>query len=206
MPSKHTIKCVVLGNYAVGKSSIVQTYIHKIKPNAIKATIGAQFSCINYRISDQIVKINLWDTAGEERFRSILSLYYRNADICMIVLDLSSNNHLQSIVKWYDILKHSSNAILILVGNKLDLIPNEVKEFVVQKVKLTAQENGINFVEFTTTKNIDSIIHLFDHTLRESILESQQSKIQFALTNTTDQIYLSNGTQNINNGYCCKFI
>lgn len=130
-------KTLIIGNSGVGKTSIISRYVNKFNPN-MKSTIGASFTNKNVTIDGKKIIFEIWDTAGEERFRSINSIFYQDAYICVLVYDITNEKSFEDIKDfWYNsVLENSTeNIIFHVVGNKIDLIEkekvdrNEVKNF-----------------------------------------------------------------------------
>ena len=95
-------KTLIIGNSGVGKTSIISRYINKFSPN-IKSTIGASFTNKNVTIDGKKIIFEIWDTAGEERFRSINSIFYQDAYICVLVYDITNVKSFQDIKDfWYN--------------------------------------------------------------------------------------------------------
>lgn len=150
-----TFKIVLVGDTSVGKTSLVNRFIYKRFSDYINSTVGANFCSYVYEVGDGKIRINIWDTAGQERFRALIPMYYRNVDACLVVFDLSKVN-VNNIEYWVEeFLEKSTNphAQLLLVGNKYDLIDNEIMinrdlENLIKKYKLpfyaTSALNGYN--------------------------------------------------------------
>jgi len=117
---KPEYKIVFLGDSTVGKTSIVNRFMHnKFDPN-LYSTIGCSFN----RICHQNIYYNTWDTAGQERYRSLASMYYRKAQIMVIVYDASKDGSLTSVDEWISEIYNASIGCeykIIIVGNKIDL-------------------------------------------------------------------------------------
>ena len=94
------IKCVFLGNEATGKTSIVERYTKGTFNIFTQSTIGASFNAKPIIKKDLKIKLDIWDTAGQERYRSMTPMYYRNADVAFICVDLSSSdiNNVSSMI------------------------------------------------------------------------------------------------------------
>lgn len=144
----YKVKCVVLGNSAIGKSSLVKlVYSNRHDPYKVESTIGAAFVTVTIEMKDypvakqtvnipgssgthQMVKADVWDLAGSPRYHSMLSMYARDVDICFIVFDLNNRESWLDLTKWREkILQHNTNTqehfpLFILIGNKNDLIHN----------------------------------------------------------------------------------
>ena len=127
-------KVVLVGESGVGKTSIIKQFtVHSFDPDCA-ASISSQFSSKIVSISDtkKAIRFDLWDTAGQEKYRSLAKIFYKDAKIIMFVYEITNKKsfeHLQNY--WYKEVKDNclSNAIFALVGNKNDLYINtEVEE------------------------------------------------------------------------------
>lgn len=117
-------KIVLLGDAAVGKSSIASRFVHDVYKEEREATIGASFLCRQIQVSDKSwMKLEIWDTAGQERYRSLVPMYYRGAAAAVVVYDVTSQKSFESAASWIDQLHKNAepNIIITLVGNKCDL-------------------------------------------------------------------------------------
>ena len=123
-----TTKIVILGDCFVGKSSILDRYINCKFLNNYRATLGLNFLTHDIITSNTHYIIHLWDTAGSERFRSINTLFYRNAEACILVFDLTNYQSFSNISYWYDefLINRTPNKPnefpFVIIGNKADLI------------------------------------------------------------------------------------
>ena len=152
-------KTIIVGNSGVGKTSIISRYLNKFNPKE-KTTIGASFTNKLEEINNNKILFEIWDTAGQEKFRSINSIFYQDAYICLLVYDITDKKSFDDLKDyWYDsVLEHSTKDIIFhIVGNKIDLLQNEevnrdeVKEFC-QKIDadinyISAKEETIAYVD-----------------------------------------------------------
>ena len=123
MEIKNCIKCILIGDSRVGKTSIFQRFINNTFDNQVPITIGVDFSAKLINLNNKIFKIQIWDTAGNERFNSIIKSYYRNAAICIIVFDLNNKRSFENAInKWYNefLEKNTWHYKIVLIGNKSD--------------------------------------------------------------------------------------
>ena len=121
-------KTIIVGNSGVGKTSIISRYLRKFNPNE-RSTIGASFTNRLEIINDNKILFEMWDTAGQEKFRSINSIFYQDANICILVYDITNQKSFEELKDyWYNsVLENSSNDIIFqIVGNKIDLFDQEV--------------------------------------------------------------------------------
>jgi len=118
------VKLVLLGEAAVGKSSLVMRFVNnEFQPNK-EPTIGAAFLTQKCRLEDRTLRYEIWDTAGQERFHSLAPMYYRNAQAAVVVYDITKGPSLEKAKSWVKELQRQANKniVIALVGNKLDLI------------------------------------------------------------------------------------
>lgn len=119
-----TSKAILLGDLSVGKTTLIQSYINQGHlDKKIAPTIGAAFATFNIHVENTIVKCEIWDTGGQERFRALVPMYYRNANAAILVFDVTSPSSYDNIKRWVDTLKRDilEPMTLIVVGNKIDL-------------------------------------------------------------------------------------
>lgn len=124
-------KIIVLGDSAVGKTSMLEQFFSGIFSCQYKPTIGTDFNTKELTVNDTVVKLNVWDTAGQEQWSPQMGVtYYRGADAALFVYDLSSANSLQSVKKWHDNFFQASGQKIpfFLIGNKLDKQNPEVTD------------------------------------------------------------------------------
>jgi small GTP-binding protein len=84
------VKVIMAGSSGVGKSSLLLRFVDDMWSNSTLSTIGVDFKFKNFQVKGQKVKLQIWDTAGSEQFRSIVSAYYRGADAVVLVFDLTN--------------------------------------------------------------------------------------------------------------------
>ena len=119
----YLLKYVIVGDASVGKSNLLLRYSHGQFREEYQLTIGVEFGSNNIQIDDKIFRIQIWDTAGQENFRSITRAYYKNSACALIVYDISRKASFDSISTWIEDCKNSSpkSVFMVLVGNKCDL-------------------------------------------------------------------------------------
>lgn len=120
--AKH-IKLVLLGNSGVGKTSIVDQYINKRFSDQCEATVGVGYYHQRAKMPNgRTVELDIWDTGGQERYRALLPLYYREATVALICYDVTSYPTFEACEYWYRELKRCEpECRMFLVGNKTDM-------------------------------------------------------------------------------------
>ena len=99
---KNFLKIVILGDSGVGKTSILQQYLNgKVSGNS-KPTIGADFSKKEILIDNTVLTLQIWDTAGQEKFQSLGYAFYRGADCCALVYDITNQQSFEALSRWRD--------------------------------------------------------------------------------------------------------
>ncbi|CAK9785041.1 ras-domain-containing protein [Cutaneotrichosporon oleaginosum] len=121
------VKLVLLGEAAVGKSSLVLRFVQNDFNENTSPTIGAAFLTQKCRLENRVVKFEIWDTAGQERFHSLAPMYYRNAAAAVVVYDITKAASLEKAKAWVKELQRQANPniVIALVGNKLDLVEGD---------------------------------------------------------------------------------
>lgn len=94
-------KLVILGDVAVGKSSIAQRFVNGKFVALHEPTIGALFLTKKIQINGYVVKFEIWDTAGQERYHALTPMYYRNANAAVVVFDVANSTSFERAQKWY---------------------------------------------------------------------------------------------------------
>ena len=154
-------KIIFLGDQYVGKSSILNRfYQDKFEPD-YQATIGLDFHSKNVEINGNSVRLLLYDTAGQEKFKSLIPMYIRDANIIIVVYDISNKDSFTHTDHWVNETKDlkREDAIFVLVGNKIDL---EEKRVVTKKeAEDFATEKGFLFYE-VSAKTGEQIQELFE--------------------------------------------
>jgi len=186
---KILLKVIILGDSGVGKTSLMNQYVHKKFSNQYKATIGADFLTKEIMLDDKLVTLQIWDTAGQERFQSLGVAFYRGADACALCYDLTDNKSFDNLDSWMDeFLVHAAprNADkfpFVVLGNKADLatrrqVPaNKVKTWCAQKGDIPAFE--------TSAKEAINVEQAF-HTIAKNALAQEATQKPIFIPDTLD--------------------
>eukprot|EP01128_Nolandella_sp_AFSM9_P000477 TRINITY_DN10635_c0_g1_i1.p1 TRINITY_DN10635_c0_g1~~TRINITY_DN10635_c0_g1_i1.p1 ORF type:complete len:210 (+),score=43.42 TRINITY_DN10635_c0_g1_i1:129-758(+) len=122
------VKLVLLGESGSGKTAILDRFVNK-RFGTFKSTIGADFLTQEIEIDRKMVTLQIWDTAGQERFNSLSRVFYRGADCCLLVCDLTRSKTLQDVDFWRkqflsheDMLENADDFPFLLLANRSDLV------------------------------------------------------------------------------------
>ena len=171
----YKIKFIIIGDTCVGKTKIVYRFVKGEFQNKYQATIGMDYSSSNLEINGKLFHLQLWDTGGSERFRSITQAYYRNAICALIVYDITNQKSFESISQWIEDCNKYTNEkiIMILVGNKTDL--EDQREVSQQIGREKANNNMMLFFECSALNghNIENIFYEACNTISKNIDEGK---------------------------------
>jgi Ras-related protein Rab-5C len=120
---EYAIKVILLGEASVGKSSIIMRFIKKEFNPYLPNTIGTAFMTEIFERKNETLKMNIWDTCGQERFMAIASIYYKDANVIFLVVDCKNEDSLDQAEDYYEkIMNETKDPKVYLVVNKIDLL------------------------------------------------------------------------------------
>ena len=155
----------------VGKSSILSQYIKQVFPESPLPTIAIEFATKTIKIKEGgYIKAQIWDTAGQEKYKSITSHHYRKAVGALLVYDITRRNTFENCIKWYNELRKFTerNCIVCLVGNKTDILENNEnkREIYYEEAMEFAKKYNMLFFE-TSAKNNSNVDNCFEELLQQ---------------------------------------
>ncbi|KAM6411773.1 ras-related protein Rab-2A isoform 1-T1 [Pluvialis apricaria] len=159
MAYAYLFKYIIIGDTGVGKSCLLLQFTDKRFQPVHDLTIGVEFGARMITIDGKQIKLQIWDTAGQESFRSITRSYYRGAAGALLVYDITRRDTFNHLTTWLeDARQHSnSNMVIMLIGNKSDLESRrEVKK---EEGEAFAREHGLIFMETSakTASNVEEV-------------------------------------------------
>jgi len=166
MSYAYLFKYIIIGDTGVGKSCLLLQFTDKRFQPVHDLTIGVEFGARMINIEGKQIKLQIWDTAGQEAFRSITRSYYRGAAGALLVYDITRRDTFNHLTTWLeDARQHSnSNMVIMLIGNKSDLeARRDVKR---EEGEAFAREHGLIFME-TSAKTAANVEEAFINTARE---------------------------------------
>jgi small GTP-binding protein len=211
------VKTVLVGESGVGKTSIISRFITDSFDPEVLSSSSAQFISKTIKLEETTIKFDIWDTAGQEKFRSLAKIFYKDAKIIIYVYDITDKNSFEEIKNyWYkETLDNITNkdVILALIGNKTDLYENEQvsdeegKKFAKQinaifKTTSALSNIGINWLFENLGKKV--LDPNYDYTVDEKI-QMQSIQKNASNNNNNNNIKLNNSDNKTNNKdkKCC---
>ena len=190
----YMVKYIVIGDMAVGKSSIILSYTKNEFPSHYKVTLGVDFETKIVTIEDTKLYLQICDTAGSESFKSITRSFFHNSTVVVIVYDVTKKETFHNVKNWLKECQEVNNEhlIKILVANKIDK-PDDIKEVTSEEGDELAEEEGMLFIKASAKNriNIDKIFVESAKIVVENIKNNVydlSSNIDGIKTNKTDHI------------------
>ncbi|CAD8067031.1 unnamed protein product [Paramecium primaurelia] len=156
----YLFKILLIGNSAVGKSSLLLRFADNVFNESFLPTIGVDFKIRTFDLNGKTVKLQIWDTAGQERFKTITNSYYKGAHGIILVYDVTDKQSFKDVENWLaEVEKYANeNVVRVLVGNKVDL--ESKREVTQEEGKELADSLNIRFIE-TSAKNSSNVEKAF---------------------------------------------
>ena len=174
MSYKYSYKIIVLGDQSVGKTAIVKRLNDNTFSDAYQSTIGVDFSTYYFKtIDNTCIKCQLWDTAGQESYDSIIQNYYRNIAGAVIVYDVNNTESFHNLKKWITKLRKNNNnnynIPTIILGNKTDTGKRTINKDIAASY---AYQNDFLYMETSAKKseNIPDFLHLLSEKIYENMI------------------------------------
>lgn len=191
----YIFKIVVLGNSGVGKTS----FIHKLNNDDVSkkgSTIGVDFSVYCVEIEDTLIKLQIWDTAGQEQFKSITKSYFRNVAGALLFFDVSDNESYKSVSHWVEELLNNDvvEESIFVIANKADLVKNiRINKYYKNNIQMYANSSY-------KQNSPREMCELFTKHLLELY---KSNKITKGVKNTSTTPIIQIKTYNEKKYYCC---
>lgn len=177
-------KLIIVGESGTGKSCLLHTFVHNAFRARVQHTVGVEFAsklvpiALSARGSGaasktKIVKLQMWDTAGQERFRAVTRSYFRGAAGALLVYDLTRRSTFDHLDRWLSSIRElaSPNAVIVLVGNKLDQDARDRREVPFLEAAEWADQHGLLFLETSALsgENVDTPFSYAAHAILHQI-------------------------------------
>ncbi|GAB1219741.1 hypothetical protein ENUP19_0082G0004 [Entamoeba nuttalli] len=182
------VKVSLIGDSGVGKTSLLSRFINNTFSPTTESTVGANFFMHEFRIDGKMTQVALWDTASQERYRSLVSMYYRNTNGCLIVFALDNRDSFYNIKTWYNSLVNTvgMDVAIIIVGNKNDLPQPSVSR---QEIKALANELHCSWclVSAKTGDGVSNVFETIASMLHISNDDESDEQLQHSLNDSHSQ-------------------
>ena len=193
---KHNFKFIVIGSSGVGKTSILKRLIDdQFSPDNV-STIGVEYMSTVVEIDGQAVKLQIWDTAGQEKFRSIAKSYFRHAVGVVLVYDITDRKSFDDLSLWLNDV-HSlcdPNASIIMIGNKLDI--SSQRAVSTSEAQSFATNHQLSYIE-TSARGGDNVVEAFN---RAAKMVYDRAEAGLLSSKTTPSTTI---TENNSSSGCC---
>lgn len=202
-----SIKIILVGNSGVGKTAIINRYIMDTFTDELKPTLTMNYIEKIIEINNKNIKINIWDTAGQEQYRSVNKLFIKNSKIVIFVYDITSKESFKDLDYWIKFIKNELGQMVLLglAGNKMDLIEKE--EVSEEEGKELAKKLDA-FFYLLSAKNDKEGIDTFFYELVKKYLKSfffDFQQIEKLERKTTIVLKDNESTRTVNRGgNCCS--
>ena len=198
-----TLKLLIIGDSRVGKTSLLLNYVEKIFPEAHISTLGVEYKEKEIIKDNYIIRLQIWDTAGEERFRSITKSIYRNANGILFVCDITNRESFKNIKNWIKDADNVDKDIKgIIIGNKIDLDNERVVS--VEDLEETGKKYDMPFIE-TSAKTRMNVNKCFEVLIDELFKNKNADEIKekYLRKNKNDLSISTKKTNVKEKGGCC---
>eukprot|EP00826_Nyctotherus_ovalis_P026887 TRINITY_DN2096_c0_g1_i2.p1 TRINITY_DN2096_c0_g1~~TRINITY_DN2096_c0_g1_i2.p1 ORF type:complete len:205 (+),score=67.32 TRINITY_DN2096_c0_g1_i2:200-814(+) len=199
------LKIMILGNAGVGKTAILERYVNEAFTGNYKVTIGADFLTKDIELDNNKVKLQIWDTAGQEKYRSLGVAYYRGADACVFVFDVCDKTTFKDLDKWLEVFQSqladdkAKGFPMMVFGNKTDKPDRIVTAEAVRK--WCADHETIPFYE-TSAKTGQGLDKAFENIAKAAIARAQGSNAGIGAGNGSSPKRLKKAKEK-EKGPCC---
>lgn len=169
------VKTVIIGDAGVGKTSFCRKLTTGEFSDLYSSTIGVDFFIKYSLINEKIFKLQIWDTAGQEKFNSIITNYFRNAKFVILMFDKNDAESYSKIMKWYNMINRSclEQVKILAIGNKTDL---ELKADMV-KINDFLNEMNIPYIDMSVKK--DKTFNDFEKNIHDMICDIKPNYTNF---------------------------
>ena len=171
-----SFKLIIVGDSGVGKSCLSIKASRNYFEDFYSPTVGFEFLTFNVKVEDTSVKLQIWDTCGQEVYRSLISSFYRSASLAIVVYSIDNEESFTHIEKWLNDIKTQSNpnVKIFLIGNKSDL--EEKREVTKEAGEKFFNDHNISFFTETSAKTGLNVQNVFIEAAKLLYLEHEEMK------------------------------
>ena len=171
-----SFKIIVVGDSGVGKSCLTMKGTKNHFEECYSPTVGFESFTFNIRINDKNIKLQIWDTCGQEAYRSLITSFYRNASLAILVYSIDNVNSFNNIEAWLNEIKSQANpeTKVFLIGNKIDL--EDQRKITIEMAQTFSNEHSFNFFVETSAKTGFNAQNVFVEAAKELFLTHLEYK------------------------------
>ena len=205
-----SFKIIVIGDSGVGKSCLTNKATKNVFEDTYNATVGFEFFSFNLKLDEKIIKLQIWDTCGQELYRSLITNFYRNSSLAVMVYAINNRESFENIDVWLKELRTHSNpdAKVFLIGNKIDL--DTERKVLKEEGENYSNENKLNLFMESSAKTgfnaqkifIEAARILYNNYLKYNNQIDDKTSIFKPLKNDENNKLSSSNTKNKNGGCC----
>ncbi|EMP30826.1 Ras-related protein Rab-7b, partial [Chelonia mydas] len=172
---KVDLKIIIIGALGVGKTSLLHQFVHKTFHEDYRTTLGASILSKHIMVDNTPLKLQIWDTGGQERFRSMVSTFYKGSDGCMLAFDVTDPESFESLDDWREdflekIIPTEQGFPMVVLGNKIDLNERQVSK---ETASFWCKEKDIPYFE-VSAKNDVNVVQAFETLARQALSRRNQ--------------------------------
>jgi len=183
-----SFKIIIIGDSYVGKSCLTIKAIKGVFEEDYSSTVGFEFMTLFLKLNDNCLKLQLWDTCGQEAYRSIISSFYKSSALAILVYSIDKLETFSNLEIWLNEIRTKSNPniIIYLIGNKVDL--EDQRQVTKEMAKKFCENNDINFFVETSAKTGINVEYLFIEAAKTLYNQHMKYKTKFAKKNSLVRI------------------
>ena len=171
-----SFKIIIVGDQGVGKSCLAIKASRNYFEDFYSPTVGFEFVSFNVRVQDKIIKLQIWDTCGQEVYRSLISSFFRSASLAIVVYSIDTEDSFNNIEKWLNDIKTQSNPDIkiFLIGNKADL--EDKRRLTKEQGEQLCKDHKLTFFMETSAKTGFNVQNVFIQVAKELYLQHEEIK------------------------------
>ena len=185
---QNKFKIIIIGSAFTGKTSLLNRCIKKKFSDEYNVTLGADIQFLKVKVGNEYIGLNIWDTAGTEKFQSIQKIYYLKCYAALVVFDVGSRDTFDSVLSWISFYKENKNRelkeLIYLIGNKIDI--GDKREVSKEEAEELAKLHNLKYYE-TSAKDGTNVDKIFNDIGQELVRIYKEGNI-FVLNNCENEI------------------
>ena len=176
-PKQNTLKVVVIGDPGVGKTCLMQRYMNGTYSSEYRTTVGADFLSTKITVNETTYNLQVWDTAGQEKFQAIGSAFYRGADCCIVVFDVTNGKSFSTLGTWMNEfsvqgeVNDPATFPFVIIGNKIDKAERAIET---EQGQQYAASKNLGYFE-TSAKENQGITEAFDFITKQAVARNSKT-------------------------------